>query len=401
MNAEVVKRLLEVWHVWLEGLAGPLGPLPLDVVNPQVLELLAQRQRHGAQLFDVFRQGGTSNFHQGLVQLDAHEPLVVLLLEHALVGVVLGAVVGPHRVKQLVLRLPPVLCLVGEQDGGPPHLEEMVRNAHASIRPVVVVLGDVLRAHDEGPAVLVALHELVHERDADDPRGAAHPPQVVHDHVGPHLEVVDDHRSEGGRGIEQGAVHDDHVHVLRLQALLAENRPHAREHHLLGLLPRGFHGRVLGHARDFGPRDTRRNVRSLLAHAAVVRHLLVETRYLGVRVVVLLLPDLLKLLERYRPRLRRLEAMQADQVNRGLEVRQPPHPAHLPREVRLQLARRRRHVLVPLVWLPFRRPWTASTEVVEVVVVVGGLSKDRETRYRAVVLSSRPFAPYRPEIAKS
>ena len=104
VDAEVVHGLLEVRDVGLGVLLG-VGPRPLARSGvPEVLDLLPQRQRQDAQRFDVLAQGVPRNLHERLVQLHAHVPLLVLLLENTLVGLVRGPHVRPHCVEQLVLR---------------------------------------------------------------------------------------------------------------------------------------------------------------------------------------------------------------------------------------------------------------------------------------------------------
>jgi len=55
------------------------------------------------------------------------------------------------------------------------------------------------------------LQELLSQIDSNDACWAAHASQVVWHNVGAHLEVIDDHCRQRGRGVEQAAV--DHQDV--------------------------------------------------------------------------------------------------------------------------------------------------------------------------------------------
>mmetsp|Transcript_4821 Transcript_4821/g.8530 ORF Transcript_4821/g.8530 Transcript_4821/m.8530 type:complete len:205 (-) Transcript_4821:614-1228(-) len=173
VNAVVVKGLLEVRNV-RRLLSSRLGLSSHELV-PHVLDLLGEGQRDGSEHLNVLLQRLSGYLHQGLVELHSGVSFVVLLLKDALVGLVLRPDVRSHRVEELVLGLLAVLPLVRDQDRGPSDFEQVVWNGHRPVCALVVVLRDVFSAHDQCPAVWVALHELVHEGDADQSRAAAHP----------------------------------------------------------------------------------------------------------------------------------------------------------------------------------------------------------------------------------
>ena len=57
------------------------------------------------------------------------------------------------------------------------------------------------------------LQQLLGQADGDDASRAAHARQVVGDHIGPHLEVVHYHCTQGRRRVEERAVHNHNVHL--------------------------------------------------------------------------------------------------------------------------------------------------------------------------------------------
>lgn len=72
----------------------------------------------------------TSDSHEVLGQRHPDLALGVLLLEDAVVAPVVGCLVRPDRVQQLVLGAPAVPSAVGEEDCSPPHSEQAVWNHH-------------------------------------------------------------------------------------------------------------------------------------------------------------------------------------------------------------------------------------------------------------------------------
>mmetsp|Transcript_22509 Transcript_22509/g.47388 ORF Transcript_22509/g.47388 Transcript_22509/m.47388 type:complete len:416 (+) Transcript_22509:1435-2682(+) len=340
VEAVVVEGLLEVRHV-----GRPVLPLPHllpQKLVPNILDLLREGQHDGSQNLDVFLQGLSCHRHQCLVELHAGVAFVVFLLEDALIRLVLAANVGAHRVHQLILGHPSVPALVRHKHGSSAHFKQVVRNAHRPVGSLVVVLGDVFGADDERSAVGVALHELVHEGNADEAGAAPHAAEVVDDDVAPHLEVIDDHGSERGGWVEEGAVDDDHVDVPGLHPFFREDLAHAGEHHLLSLRPRREDGPV-DRLAPLRLGDARRQVGAVLAHPGVLRDLVVERADLLLLVRELLLPDLLQLLPRHRPVFRRLVHVEAQQVHGTAKVVQAAHPARLARQIGHVAVRRRRH----------------------------------------------------------
>jgi hypothetical protein len=72
----------------------------------------------------------TSDGHEVLGQRHPNLALGVLLLEDAVIAPVIGRLVRPDRVQQLVLGAPAVPPAVGEEDCSPPHPEQAVWNHH-------------------------------------------------------------------------------------------------------------------------------------------------------------------------------------------------------------------------------------------------------------------------------
>ncbi|PON76534.1 hypothetical protein TorRG33x02_242280 [Trema orientale] len=66
-------------------------------------DLFREGQNQGTQSRDVRLQGVPGHGHELARERDPHEALVVLPLEDAVVVPVVGPLVGPHRVRQLVL----------------------------------------------------------------------------------------------------------------------------------------------------------------------------------------------------------------------------------------------------------------------------------------------------------
>ena len=111
------------------------------------------------------------------------------------------------------------------------------------------------------------LEQSAREVHRDGRSGAAEAGEVVHDDVVAHLVLVDDHGSERGRRVEDGAVDDQHVDLVGTHVVPLQQLVHAVEHDQLGLVARGGDGEV---GRVHG--DAGREVRLVSdARAAEVR----------------------------------------------------------------------------------------------------------------------------------
>uniref|UniRef100_J3N9B6 Uncharacterized protein n=1 Tax=Oryza brachyantha TaxID=4533 RepID=J3N9B6_ORYBR len=146
VDAEVLERHLEVRDVGLD--AGEAEHLARHQ-RRQEEDLLRHGEDEGPQRGDVRPQRLAGDGHEILGQGHPDRAGVVLLLEHASVRPVVGAVVGPHRVQQLVLAPPPVAAAVAEQDRRTAHPEQAVRHQHRPVVPPVPVQRDVLHAHHQ------------------------------------------------------------------------------------------------------------------------------------------------------------------------------------------------------------------------------------------------------------
>ncbi|CAA6668730.1 unnamed protein product [Spirodela intermedia] len=233
VDAEVLEGQLDVGDVGFD--LHPQEPLPHESVEED--DPLRRRQDEGAQGGDIGLQGVSGDAYQVLGEDDPDLPLCVLLLGEAAEALVVGALVGPHGVDQLVLGAPPVRPPVGQQDRRPSHAEEAVGDEHRAAVAEVPVQGDVLHADDQGVGVGTRLEKMLGEVDGDKPRAAAHPAEVVVHDVPPELVVVDDHGGERRGRIEQAAVHDQDADVLGLHTGLLEELVESAEHHHLCLLP--------------------------------------------------------------------------------------------------------------------------------------------------------------------
>ncbi|PON75492.1 LOW QUALITY PROTEIN: hypothetical protein PanWU01x14_041170 [Parasponia andersonii] len=89
---------LEVGYVRLH-----LGFEDLPPDEGQEEDLFREGQNQGTQSGDVRLQRVPGHGHELARERDPNEPLVVLPLEDAVVVPVVGPLVGPHRVGQLVL----------------------------------------------------------------------------------------------------------------------------------------------------------------------------------------------------------------------------------------------------------------------------------------------------------
>mmetsp|Transcript_10631 Transcript_10631/g.31313 ORF Transcript_10631/g.31313 Transcript_10631/m.31313 type:complete len:675 (-) Transcript_10631:10-2034(-) len=227
----------------LDGLARlAAGGRPGDHVEEE-LELLLERQHKRAERRDVALERVARDLHDRLGESDAADAVGVLLLDDRVVGEVVLADVGAHRVQQLEARPPRVRPAVGEQDGRGAAAEERVLQQHAAVVAAVPVLGDVLGGDDERERalLLVPTQQPAREVDRDAARRAAHASEVVGEAVGAHLEVVDEHGGEGGGGAEEGAVDDDDPDVLRRRPRRRQQVRHRLAHHRLRLLARALH----------------------------------------------------------------------------------------------------------------------------------------------------------------
>jgi len=99
-----------------------------------------------------------------LAEAHAAVPVLVLALVHALVGLVVDALLA-QRVQQLVGRAQAVLAPVAEQHRRAAAAEERVLQQHAALVAQVQVLREVLRADHHGQGVGPTAQQLLREVD--------------------------------------------------------------------------------------------------------------------------------------------------------------------------------------------------------------------------------------------
>ncbi|CAL4909597.1 unnamed protein product [Urochloa decumbens] len=266
VDAEVLERQLEVRDVRLDlGVEQLLGD-----ERGEEEELLADGQDERAQRRDVGLERAAGDGHEVLGQRHAGLALVVLLLVHAVEGLVVRALMGAHDVLEAVLGAAAVGAAVGEQHGGAADAEQAVGDQHRLAVPEVPVLGDVLRADHHGVGAAVHLQHVAREVDGDDARAAAHPPEVEAPDVPAELVLVHDHGRQGRRRVEEAAVDDEDADVLGLDAGGPEQVVERAEHDGLGLEAGVRHG-GLRRERVHGLRDV-----GLLAEAGALQDLALE-----------------------------------------------------------------------------------------------------------------------------
>ena len=231
VDAEVLERELEVRDVGLDlGVEELLGD-----ERGEEEELLAEGQDERAERGDVGLERAAGDGHEVLGQRHAGLPLVVLLLVHAVEGLVVRALVRAHDVLEGVLGAAAVGAAVGEQHRRAADAEQAVGDQHRLAVAEVPILGDVLRADHHGVGVAVHLQHVAREVNGDDAGAAPHPAEVEALDVPPQLVLVHDHGGEGRRRVEQAAVDDEHADVLGLDAGELEQLVERPEHDRLRL----------------------------------------------------------------------------------------------------------------------------------------------------------------------
>jgi len=126
VDAEVLARELEIWDV---GLYLELETLARHQVGEEE-QLLRERQDKRAKRGDVGFERVASDVHEVLRERHAYIPVLVLLLVHALVALVVRALVRAHRVHELVLGPPPLAPPVREQNRRTAHPEYAILEQH-------------------------------------------------------------------------------------------------------------------------------------------------------------------------------------------------------------------------------------------------------------------------------
>jgi hypothetical protein len=160
VDAEVLERQLEVRDVGLPALVDELAPHQPEEEE----QLLRHGQHQRADRRDVGLERVAGDGHQLLGERDARVPLVILLLVHAPVRAVVGALVRPHHVHQPVLGAAGLAAPVGQQDRRRAHPEEAVGQQHVAPGALVEVGRDDLRGHHERVRVRVHL-TMIHQTD--------------------------------------------------------------------------------------------------------------------------------------------------------------------------------------------------------------------------------------------
>mmetsp|Transcript_5393 Transcript_5393/g.11879 ORF Transcript_5393/g.11879 Transcript_5393/m.11879 type:complete len:258 (-) Transcript_5393:671-1444(-) len=246
MDAHMVKRCLEIRDVGLDLAAQNLAQEEVEDEDG----LLREGQHQGAEGGDVDLQGLSCHCHELLGQAHAHFPDLILALEDAVVCGIIGAQVGAHGVHQLVLGPEVIPAAVAEQDGSTSAAEEAVGHEHGAVVTEVPVLCDVLGGHHQGVLVGVQLQHLAGQINGDGGGAAAHAREVVADDVGAHLEVVDHHGTQGGGGVEEGAVDDQDANLLGLHTCLLQQVINGSEANHLKLLTCPLHCGAGGNGGD-------------------------------------------------------------------------------------------------------------------------------------------------------
>uniref|UniRef100_A0ACD5U053 Uncharacterized protein n=1 Tax=Avena sativa TaxID=4498 RepID=A0ACD5U053_AVESA len=242
VDAEVLERQLEVRNVRLHlGVEQLLGHQ-----RGEEEQLLAEGEDERTQRGDVRLERPAGDRHQVLGERHAGLALVVLLLVHAVEGLVVGALVRAHHVPKAVLGAAAVGAAVGEEHRRATDAEQAVGYQHRLAVAEVPVLRDVLRADHHGVGVAVHLQHVPGEVDGDDAGAAAHPAEVKAPDVAPELVPVDDHGGERRRRVEEAAVDDEDADVLGLDAGGAEQVVQGAEHDGLGLGTGVRHGGLGG-----------------------------------------------------------------------------------------------------------------------------------------------------------
>lgn len=153
---------------------------------------------------------------------------------------------GADSVQELILGLPPITRLIGQQHGRAAQLEQTIGHQLGAVVAEVRAAAQHLLAAHHGVAIAVRLQQIARQVHGNEPGAAPHAAQAHAGHVAAHLVAVDHHRRQGGRGVEQAAVHHQNLHVLGGHARLREQLVQGREHGGRGLLARRLYGAVHG-----------------------------------------------------------------------------------------------------------------------------------------------------------
>ena len=143
-------------------------------------------------------------------------------LNNALVAAIISSFVSSHSVQELILGPPPITPLVGQQHRRTAQLEQTIGDQLGAVVAEVGAPGQHLLAAHDGVAVAMSLQQIPRQVHRDHPGAAPHPADAHTRHIPAHLVPVHHHRRQAGRGVEQGAVDDENLHVLGGDASLGE-----------------------------------------------------------------------------------------------------------------------------------------------------------------------------------
>jgi len=134
------------------------------------------------------------------------------------VGCVVLPGVHARGAVQLVLAARDQAGLVSHHHRRAARPEDRVGHEEVLVLPGVVAVGGDLVGDEQGDAVGVRRQHVAHQAHGHHADRAAHAPQVVGLHIAAELELVDEHGRQGGGGAEDGAVGDEDVDLLGLDA---------------------------------------------------------------------------------------------------------------------------------------------------------------------------------------
>mmetsp|Transcript_406 Transcript_406/g.1275 ORF Transcript_406/g.1275 Transcript_406/m.1275 type:complete len:501 (-) Transcript_406:163-1665(-) len=308
----------------LEGGEVPLGRAPQQ--GPHNAQLLREGKHERAELRQVDLHRVARHLDDLLGEPDARRARAVLALEDGGVRLVVGDL-RAHQVTEAVLCTPDERRLVCERDCGAAAAEERVLQEEGLLVAVVEGLGDELGRDDHRERAGVVLQQLRRQVDRQERGGAALAGEVEGAAVGAEAEPVGGHRAEGGGGREEGAVDDQEVHLLRLQARALEEPLQRRADDGLRLVPRRDHRLVLLLRWVLALQDAGRP-RGRVAGARVAKHLGHELE-VGLLVRLHRPPNVVHQLHELRLRLLplfgRLKERKVEQVDRRLAPQQVRH----------------------------------------------------------------------------
>ncbi|KAG6550584.1 hypothetical protein Mapa_007837 [Marchantia paleacea] len=190
MYAEVLECQLEIrnvrFHLHIEELPG--------YERCEKQNLLREWKHQRPQSCDVGFECVSGNSHELPGQGHAEATCRILLLVNAAEALVIGALVGPHGVQELVFGPTPLAPLVREQHCGSPHSENAVGHELTAIISEVPIEGDILRAHHDGVGIAMDLEKVTGQVYRYQTRAAPHSAQVQRLDVPSHVVVIYDHR---------------------------------------------------------------------------------------------------------------------------------------------------------------------------------------------------------------